>query len=104
MKRSAIKNETEQKLRLNQVFIQRWRGEETGITQRKATEKEAKNHGIESLSNMDKPQRKKARHKQQMLYDPTHVKIHERQNNPRWKKKIRAEIASCGWGADGEGA
>lgn len=32
MKRSAIKNETEQKLRPNPVFIQRGRDEETGIT------------------------------------------------------------------------
>lgn len=70
----------EQKLRPNQVFIQ-GRDEETGM-RCNATEQYAKNDGAESLNNTDKPQRKKARHKQQMLYDPTHVKIQERQNNP----------------------
>jgi len=50
------------------------------VLQCNATEQYTKNHGTESPNNMDKPQRKKA--KQQMLYDPTHVKIHERQNNP----------------------
>ena len=97
MKRSAIKNETEQKLRPNQVFIQRRRDEETGITQCSATEQYAKNHGAESLNNTDKPQRKKPDTNSKCCMIPLMWKsmrgkiIHDAK-----KKKIRAEIASCG--------
>lgn len=79
MKRSAIKNETEQKLRPNPVFIQRGRDEEYySAMPLNSTRKIMALSPPTTWINL----KGKRPDKQQMLYDATHVKIHERQNNP----------------------